>query len=120
VPGKPESLGEAALAPREATRALESLSTTISIVNPIISFTRKYNNGNVVMFLVDTRSIFSILQKDTWEKCKWPEQQLELCIFLENRKCRPCIHQKHDITIVILASEKEVIGLTIDIVATTQ
>ena len=66
-----------ALTPREITRATQSFSTTISIVNPSVSFSLTATiNGNIVVFLVDTGSALTILRKDTWERCKQPEQQL--------------------------------------------
>ena len=33
-------------------------------------------NDKVVVFLVDTGSALTILRRDTWEKCKEPQQQL--------------------------------------------
>ena len=33
-------------------------------------------NNKVVIFLVDTGSVLTILHRDTWEKCKEPQQQL--------------------------------------------
>ena len=49
----------------------------MSIVNPNFSFSVTATiNDQAVVFLVDTGSAVIILCKDTWERCKKPEQQL--------------------------------------------
>ena len=49
------------------------MSITISIVNPSVSLSLTATiNGNAVVFLVDTGSALTILQKDIWERCKGP------------------------------------------------
>lgn len=49
----------------------------MSIINPNISFSVTATiNDQAVVFLVDTGSAVTILRKDTWERCKTPEQQL--------------------------------------------
>ena len=49
----------------------------MSIVNPKFSFSVTATiNDKVVVFLVDTGSALTILHRDTWEKCKEPQQQL--------------------------------------------
>jgi len=75
---KSGTFGEVALTPREITRALEpSLGIAISIVNPNFSFSVSGTmNDQPVMFLVDTGSALTILRRDTWERCKKPDQQL--------------------------------------------
>ena len=49
----------------------------MSIVNPKFSFSVTVTiNDKVVVFLVDTGLALTILHRDTWEKCKEPQQQL--------------------------------------------
>ena len=67
-----------ALTPREVTRATNINVLSTSIVNPSVFLSLAATiNGNTVVFLVDTGSALTILQKDIWERCKGPEQQLE-------------------------------------------
>ena len=76
--GKLASLGDHALTPRDATRALNLFGTIISIVNPSTSFSvmAKVNDSPVV-FLLDTGSALTILRRNVWERCRLSTQQLQ-------------------------------------------
>ena len=76
--GKLASLGDHALTPRDATRALNLFGTIISIVNPSTSFSVMARvNDSPVVFLLDTGSALTILRRNVWEWCRLSTQQLQ-------------------------------------------
>ena len=76
--GKLASLGDHALTLRDATRALNSFGTVISIVNPSTSFLVMARvNDSPVVFLLDTESALTILRRNVWERCRLSTQQLQ-------------------------------------------
>ena len=76
--GKLASLGDHALTPRDATRALNLFGTIICIVNPSTSFSVMARvNDSPVVFLLDTGSALTILRRNVWERCRLSTQQLQ-------------------------------------------